>query len=172
MSESLNLEGIPSDELDLFLEFREKVANSNISQKTLLATDYLNHFNEIIMLLEMVADMPEILEECRAWQPKDYCSHFMDSTFSDKELAIAAYACVPSKFRRPFEETIDHINRMIAQSLDHLDAAVASGEPELVRIRATACSRAVQKLMDVASAIIHGSGMTMQQNEIDALLGF
>ncbi|MBF0561152.1 MAG: hypothetical protein HQL37_03840 [Alphaproteobacteria bacterium] len=171
MSESLNLEGIPEDELGRFLEFREKVVGSNISDKTLLATDYLNHFNEIIMLLEMVADMPEILEECRAWQPKDYCSHFQDSAFSSKDLAIAAYDCVPTKFRRPFEETIDQINRLIAQSLELLDAAVATGEVEIIQMRARACSRGVQKLMDVAGAIIHGSDMTMQQDEIDALLG-
>lgn len=172
MTEALNLDGIPPDELERFLAFREKVADSNISQKTLLATDYLNHFNEIIMLLEMVADMPEILEECRAWQPKDYCSHFRDSTFSDRELAIEAYDCVPTKFRQPFEETIDQINRLIGQSLEHLDAAVAMGEAEIVRIRATACSRGVQRMMDVAGAIIHGSAITMQQDEIDDLLGF
>ncbi|MEO8318885.1 MAG: hypothetical protein ABI561_11235, partial [Bradyrhizobium sp.] len=32
---------------------------ANINPRTGLATDYLNHFNEAIMLLEMVPDMPE-----------------------------------------------------------------------------------------------------------------
>ncbi|MEO5372915.1 MAG: hypothetical protein H7840_01405 [Alphaproteobacteria bacterium] len=172
MSEALSLEGIPADELEAFLEFRAKVASANIDDQTLLATDYLNHFNEIVMLLEMVADMPEILEDAKAWQPKGYCDHFRDSTFSDKDLAIEAYSRVPSKFRLPFEETVEHINRLIAQSLGHLEDTIGTGDTDLLRMKASACSRAVQKLMDVASAIIHGSSVTMQQEEIDELLGF
>lgn len=70
--------------------FRARVADANINTQTLLATDYLNHFNEIIMLLEMVPDMPDMLEECRAWEPKSYQDHFRESSFSDKQLAIEA----------------------------------------------------------------------------------
>ncbi len=36
---------------------------ANINPRTGLATDYLNHFNEAIMLLEMVPDMPECAED-------------------------------------------------------------------------------------------------------------
>src|SRR3546814_6668569 len=39
--------------------YRLLVRGKNINQNTLLATDYLNHFNEIIMLLEMLPSMPE-----------------------------------------------------------------------------------------------------------------
>ena len=41
------------------------VRGKNINETTLLATDYLNHFNEIIMVLELVPDMPECLEEAQ-----------------------------------------------------------------------------------------------------------
>ncbi len=36
---------------------------ANINPRTGLATDYLNHFNEAVMLLEMVPDMPECAED-------------------------------------------------------------------------------------------------------------
>ena len=36
---------------------------ANINPRTGLATDYLNHFNEAIMLLEMIPDMPECAED-------------------------------------------------------------------------------------------------------------
>jgi len=42
------LQGIPEGELDDFLAWRGRVRGANISEKTLLATDYLNHFNEIV----------------------------------------------------------------------------------------------------------------------------
>lgn len=37
----------------------ERLRVANINPRTGLATDYLNHFNEAVMLLEMVPDMPE-----------------------------------------------------------------------------------------------------------------
>ena len=62
--------------------FRKLVSGTNINEQTLLATDYLNHFNEVVMLIEMIADMPECLEDAQAWAPKSYQDHFRDSNVS------------------------------------------------------------------------------------------
>lgn len=153
-----------------FAAFQARAEAANLNPQTLLATDYLNHFNEIVMLIEMVGDMPEILEDCREWAPKDYCAHFADSAFKDKELAIAAYAHVPARFKTPFEETISHLNHLVAQAIERLDEALAAGDPEITQVRAHAASRAIQKGMDVASSIIHGAERAMRQDEIDDLL--
>src|SRR3954463_9368306 len=64
---------------------------ANINPRTGLATDYLNHFNEAIMLLEMIPDMPDCAEEFLAWQPMSYREHFAASNFRARELAITAY---------------------------------------------------------------------------------
>ena len=61
MNETANRESGADD--DGFLAMQEKVRDSNIDETTLLATDYLNHFNEIVMLLEMVPEMPEMLDD-------------------------------------------------------------------------------------------------------------
>ncbi|KAF0142076.1 MAG: hypothetical protein FD153_642 [Rhodospirillaceae bacterium] len=58
------------------------------------------------------------------------------------------------------------------RSLSHLESTIATGDMELLRMKTTACTRAVQKLMDVASAITHGPSTTMQQGQIGDLLGF
>jgi hypothetical protein len=47
----------------------ERLRAANINPRTGLATDYLNHFNEAIMLLEMIPDMPECAEDFLGWQP-------------------------------------------------------------------------------------------------------
>ena len=44
----------------------ERLQGTNINTSKLLATDYLNHFNEVIMLIEMVPDMPDIIEDVLA----------------------------------------------------------------------------------------------------------
>src|SRR3954464_5396825 len=63
----------------------------NINPRTGLATDYLNHFNEAIMLLEMIPDLPDCADDFLAWQPLSYREHFAASNFKARELAIEAY---------------------------------------------------------------------------------
>ena len=153
-----------------YLAFRERVKGTNINEQTLLATDYLNHFNEIVMLLEMVADMPEILEDVKEWRPKTYQEHFRDSTVADKDLAVEAYEFAPDRFRRPFDETVEQMNRIVANSIRRLEAAIAEEKMNQVRMMASLTSLTLQRLIDHASANIHGSAVTMDQSEIDALL--
>ena len=144
---------------------------TNINEQTLLATDYLNHFNEIVMALEMAPDMPELLDEAKEWQPKSYQVHLLDNTFSDRELAAEAYNHVPQKFREPLEQTISQIDRLIATTIQRLESDLTQDNMDLVRENATALSRVIQQLMDVASGIINGSAKTMEQDEIDILIG-
>src|SRR5262245_65241881 len=72
-------------------DFAARAKGTNVNERTLLATDYLNHINEIIMLMELIPDAPECLEDCRAWEPKTYVQHFEGSSIADRDLAIAAY---------------------------------------------------------------------------------
>lgn len=150
---------------------KELCQGRNINPESLLATDYLNHFNEVIMLLEMVPDMPDILEDCKEWQPKGYAQHFHDSSFSDKELAIVAYEHAPAHFKGPFDETIARMNDLALSSIKAADTALADGKTEVAAETARTASRTLQKMMDVASAIIHGSQKTMIQSEIDSIIG-
>ena len=74
---------------------------SNVNEVSFLATDYLNHLNEPVMMLEMVPDMPDMLEEVESWQPKSYQQHFRDSLFAAREIAVEAYEIAPTPFRQP-----------------------------------------------------------------------
>src|SRR5438067_10819576 len=69
----------------------EQLRAANINPRTGLATDYLNHFNEAVMLLEMVPDMPECAEDFLTWTPLSYAEHFWASNFKARDLAIEAY---------------------------------------------------------------------------------
>ncbi len=164
-----HLDGVPPDEAADFLEWREKIAGCNISDKTLLATDYLNHFNEIVMLVEMLPDMPMMLEECRFWEPMSYTEFVGASSFSDRELAVAAYEHVPTKFRHPFEATISRFNHVVGHILTALDA-LGDADPELLRIKCGVAVQAMQELIGAANGIIHGETPTLTQEQIDDLL--
>lgn len=166
----VNLRDGARDEETAFLAFSTKVEGTNINPQTLLATDYLNHFNEIVMMLEMIPDMPDCFEDAQAWQPKSYQDHFRDSQFRDRELAVEAYDHVPARFRKPFEDVIGQMNALIGMTVERIAPLVEGGSGEL-RMVCSDASRGVQKLMDIASAIIHGSESRFDQKEIDGLLG-
>jgi hypothetical protein len=150
---------------------RARLDGTYINGQTLLATDYLNHFNEIVMTLEMVPDFRDLLGEAKDWQPISYTEHFQNSAFSDKDLATEAYALVPERYRTPFEQTIDQVIQLIATVISRLDAAIADGNDDELRHVATESAHNIQLLLEIASAIIHGSETTMDQAEINALLG-
>ena len=79
-------------------EFRASLEGTCISAQTFLANDYLNNFNEVVMLLEMVPDMPDVLEDLKEWTPVTYRQHFEASGLSENQLAIEAYERAPTAF--------------------------------------------------------------------------
>lgn len=82
----------------------QRLLEANINPRTGLATDYLNHFNEAIMLLEMIPDIPECFEDFLCWQPMSYCEHFAASNFKARELAISAYEESDPAIRAGFDK--------------------------------------------------------------------
>lgn len=148
---------------------RARVQGKNINPDSLLATDYLNHFNEVIMLLGMIPDMAECLEDAKGWAPKDYAQHFRDSSFADKELAILAYEHAPPEFRERFDQTIALMNELVARGIRQIERCIA--QPDELADTVRLLSRRLQLLMDVAAAVINGRNAVMAQPEIDHIMG-
>lgn len=86
------------------------LAAANINPVTRLATDYLNHFNNVVMLLDLIAQMPECAEEIAQWRPTGYRDYFAGAHFRDRDLAIAAYAAADPAVRAAFDRTVDELD--------------------------------------------------------------
>ena len=86
---------------------------ANINPRTGLATDYLNHFNEAVMLLEMVPDMPECAEDFLDWHPLSYAEHFTASNFKARDLAIEAYESADAKVRTAFDNLANNMTSIL-----------------------------------------------------------
>jgi len=158
--------GVPAAHEDL----RRRLEGTNINSQTFLATDYLNHFNEITMLLDILADCPDCFEDARGWQPKSYSQHFADSTLSDRELAIEAYSHAPLKYRRPFDRIVEHMDHLVLFALRRLEAPVSSHDAVAIHRIAAAVAKRMQELVAMASAVIHGNVATSAQDDVDALM--
>lgn len=151
-----------------------RLAAANINPSTGLANDYLNHFNEAIMALDMLATMPEGVEDLIAWRPRTYRQHFEASRFKHRELAISAY------------ESADHA---ALRKLNVLAMAMSSGlvairealrahpSPSATAAMAEQAAAELKRLVARASAVINGSvGVedgapgTDAQADVDSLL--
>ena len=97
---------------------------ANINPRTGLATDYLNHFNEAIMLLEMVPDMPECADDFLQWSPLSYAEHFTASNFKARDLAISAYESADPDIRAEFDQMTDTMTSILNEVSSAMRQAV------------------------------------------------
>lgn len=169
MPETALMNASQAENTEELAAWRERVQGTNINEISLLATDYLNHFNEVVMMIEMLPDMPDCLEDIREWRPKSYKEHFADSAFSDKDLAIEAYDHSPNDFRLKLEQTVDQINRLVEISVARSAAALDTGNDDGVRTVTLRASRNLQRLVEVAGAIINGAQPTLGKADVDAM---
>ncbi len=145
--------------------YRKLVRGTNINETSLLATDYLNHFNEIVMLLELVPDMPEMIEEAQDWEPATYIQHFEASAFSDKDLAVWAYKNAPPEYIEAFEELVSAANEMIERARKQIGAIIKTGDQEALQVMVPHFLMQVRDVLDRISAVINGTVMRLDQSE-------
>ena len=127
--------------------------HANINPVTGLATDYLNHFNEAIMLLEMLSAMPDCAEDFLAWQPMSYHDHFAASHFKDRELAIAAYDIANPAARQRLDELAEAMNAILQATRDALMLQLS---PEAAGALAVQAAGWLKPLVARAGAVING----------------
>ena len=127
---------------------------ANINPRTGLATDYLNHFNEAIMLLEMVPDMPECAEDFLGWHPLSYAEHFTASNFRARDLAISAYNSADPKIRTEFDNITSAMTSILSAVSDAMQKVTQD------KTRATLAEQAaawVKPLVALAGGVINGN---------------
>lgn len=150
--------------------WRDKVAGFPISPVTLLATDYLNHFNEVVMLVDMIPSMPDMLPDVQAWREKSYIEHFRTIKLDYGDIAAEAYDHVPQAFRVSFENIVNQLNQVIQVTIKRLSAAALAENQEELEAAAREAVPVMTALIASADGIIAGGRVVMQQDAIDRLL--
>jgi hypothetical protein len=126
---------------------------ANINPQTGLATDYLNHFNEAVMLLEMIPDLPDCAEDFIQWQPLSYAEHFTASNFKARDLAISAYEAADPMIRAEF----DRVTGAMTSILTAVGVAMREAQQDAIRTKlAEQATSWVKPLVTEAGGIING----------------
>ena len=125
---------------------------STINPVTGLSTDYLNHFTEAIMVLEMATAMPECLEDLRTWR-----------------AVIAAYDAADPLVRDALDSVAETLNAVLLDTRDVFLGRRSGPDTEALAQRAVIW---LKPLIARAASVINGAREThgTTQAAVDALL--
>jgi hypothetical protein len=145
----------------------------NINPSTGLSTDYLNHFTEAVMVLEMVGTMPECLDDLRTWEMKTYPEHFAASHFSNRDAIVAAHQSADPAVRAALDRTSEVLNAMVWRTRELVLQHVGTAEVEAIVRRAL---ERLRPLIDRTAALINGTALEPADRQgpqaaVDAIFG-
>jgi len=145
--------------------------DANVNALTGLATDYLNHFNEAIMLLDMLSSCPDCRAEFLNWQAVGYREHFAASNFKSRDLVIAAYEGADPALRG----RLDGLAAAMTAMLEAVRAVMQSDlPPEITDALAVRAGAQLKSMVTRAGAVINGAADTdvpqAPQTVIDGLM--
>ena len=130
-----------------------RLAEANINPTTGLATDYLNHFNEAIMLLELIQTMPGCIEDLAAWKVMSYREHFLASHQKHREVVLEAYGAADPQARHMLDEIADTMGSILFAVCKALPEAVDTAEAAALGRQAAGRLR---PLVARAGAVVNG----------------
>jgi purine-binding chemotaxis protein CheW len=137
----------------------EERAASLVNPRSGIANDYLNHFNEVFLLIENLPILlPEMLDELMAWKPVTYREYFQKSLLPGSAQAIAIYDRLDEGFRNEFEAIIKSVNAIALASVQVIgNHRSPSGEidPEQVSEFCENSSRAMRSALNRAADLVN-----------------
>jgi len=142
----------------------EVLRAANINPRTGLATDYLNHFNEAVMLLEMIPDLPDCADDFLAWRPLSYADHFRASNFKARDLAIRAYDAASPDLRAEFDNITSNMTSILTAVAEAMRQVSQDHSRALLAERATGW---VKPLVMTAGSVINGPG---EEADVDQIM--
>jgi hypothetical protein len=84
-----------------------------------IANDYLNHFNEILLMIENLPILlPEMIDDIWQWKPVSYTEYFRNSPLPGSADTLRIYDGLDKNFRTDFESMIELLDRIVLSSIE------------------------------------------------------
>jgi hypothetical protein len=162
--------GAPPDSVSL------KRAEAIVNPASGLANDYLNLFNEIVMMIEQLPAMPELIDDILRWRPVSYQEYFAKSILPGRTSALEAYRTLNAAFRQDFETVVADLDRravgaVVAIRRQHKMQGGCTS-PAMAEICARAGEALREVLLKATDLVNHGTRVPREseQERADRLL--
>lgn len=135
------------------------------ADRTGLSTDYLNHYSEVLMLIELAAFDEAVVEELSQWQPIGYRDYFLRSPLRRAGSAIAAYDALEAGPRIAFEQTIQALDKLAQGAILALQPPC---HPQNVIVIGEVIGPGIRRLIDRAAAFLNSDGLARCDRDDDS----
>jgi hypothetical protein len=141
-----------------------------------IANDYLNLFNEIVMLIDTLQHMPELIDELLVWCPPTYEDYFASSNYPGRTQALDIYQTLHPDFRREFEDTIAELTCKAAEAIAKVHQLYEQNGADHLDVWAGTCTDLAEGLrvvLDRATNLVNygtPEAPITKQEEADSLL--
>jgi hypothetical protein len=130
-----------------------------------LSNDYLNHYSEALMLIELAASDSESAADLAAWRPLGYRVYFENSLLRRAPTALAAYDALPAERRLAFEALTGAMDKLATTAILALQPPC---EPEEAALIAGVTLPAFRRLIDRAARFLNSGGLDAgREGEVD-----
>jgi hypothetical protein len=123
-----------------------------------LSNDFLNHYSEVLMLIEMAADDPAMSAELLEWRPVSYRAYFAASDVRRASAALEAYEALPEAHRKAFEKLVAAMDTLATMATFALQPPT---EPDSAPTVVEATAPALRGLIAKASAFLNSGGQEL-----------
>lgn len=97
----------------------EQRAAALVNPASGIANDFLNHFNEVLLLIEnLPVLLPEMVDELLGWTPRTYREYFTQSELPGSKLTLEIYDSICDELRDEFEARVGAVNLMCLESVE------------------------------------------------------
>lgn len=136
-----------------------KEAEGLINPASGLANDYLNHYNEVLLLIEnLPVLLPEMVEELVNWEPVSYQDYFNKSPLVGSKAAVLIYNSLNPQLRSEFEGNLNRINALASESIStikEIESKNGSLESESIENYCQAASAEIRTAIEAAMDLVN-----------------
>ncbi len=130
-----------------------------------LANDYLNGFNEIITLIEMLPEMPDLVADIQAWRPKSYRAYFEDQAHPAAKAAQIAYDRMNPKLQQDFEAVIAELDRLATGTVAAIRHQLKQGKAPALTDLCARAGQAMRKILKLATNMVNYASPREREDE-------
>lgn len=138
----------------------QTLVDNNVNLVSGLATNYLNHYIEILLLLEILPDMPECFEDVLRWKPMSYKTHVMQSGLPNNDIVLRAYAVVDEDRRNRLAMVADEANALLDVLMARAGVSIDRNDVSALKEVAHEAKERLSPLIERMTGIITPSATT------------
>lgn len=135
-------------------EVAQALSAINVNLSTGFATNYLNHYVEILLLLEMLPSMPECVEDIDLWQPINYADHVRQSGLPKSELVLEAFEHSDAKRREALDDVINEVDNEVLRYIEQAKKAVTLDDKEQTSAISLEAKEVLTPMLEKISSVI------------------